>query len=389
MVDVETTLAILNSRKDCIVSELQACETYSAAIDEVGRSKVFLETINSQSTFIKNSNVSYASVFLPLNQPLYSFFLQVFSVALVSERVVFRPPQALQKVYIRIYEHFQQCFDNIDLFCGTRNDFLNNYVSDSEIINFTGKYENALSIVRGIKPNQFMIYNGSAINPIVVDSDADIPLSSVLALEACFYNSGQDCMAPAMLFLHDSISDSFIASLKNLVQKLCVDDYSNPKSSVGPLISKDAFQDAVTFINDNEKRVVFGGEYDEERILIYPTAFLYEDCSCICEKIFYAPLILAYVFKDIHEVTCYLKSPFAQIYKGYISYFGEKSTKVFSEDYELPLLLHNSTLIEYEHPTKEFGGYGDGCSFTCFNGRITAKPILLLRDIYEWKTKYV
>lgn len=389
MVDVIAALEVLVLKKNSIISELQACETYYTALDEMERSILFLKTVDFQTPYFRKCRVSYASVFLPLNQPLYSFFLQVFSLALICDRVVFRPPHLLQTIYQNIYKHFQKCFDNIEIFCGTRKDFFDNYVNKSEVVNFVGKYENALSIARNIRADQLMAFNGSAINPIVIDSDANIDISSTAVVKASFYNSGQDCMAPGMIFINDSISDSFIASLKEKVNSLHVGEYSDLDSEIGPLISKPAFIDAINFIHDSEKQIITGGKYDVTRMIIYPTVFFNDDCSFICEKLFYAPFIISYSFREIGEVTEYLKSSYAQIYKGYVSYFGYKNKALFTRNKNLPLLLHNSTLLEYEHPIKEFGGYGEGCSFISVNDRITAKPILLLREICEWKNKRI
>lgn len=385
MVDFNIAFEILSNNHNSIVSDLQKYETYDTAIDEVERCILFLKTIDAQCNYFQECRISCSCVFLPLNQPLYSFFLQVISIALISDRVIFRPPEALRGIYDIIYKRFRLCFDNIDIFCGTRNAFLHNYVRNAEVVNFTGKYENALTIVRNLKPNQLLIFNGGAINPIVIDSDANISVSSKAVLDASLYNSGQDCMAPAMVFLQDDIKDEFLLSLERLVDQVCVGDYSNPKVSIGPLISKDAFKEAVAFINDKKAKIVYGGKYYEERSLIYPTVFLYNDCSCVCEHFFYAPFIIAYVFKNIDEVIEYLYTPFAQIFKGYISYYGKKNECRLYENKELPILLYNTTLVDYEHPTREFGGYGEGCSFISFDNNIVSKPILLLREVYEWK----
>ena len=385
MVNLKVALDILIANRRSIIADLLLCESYNTANDEIERSIFFLNTIGTQSTFTQGVEVDCTCVFLPLNQPLYSFFLQVFSVALVSNRVIFRPPEVLRGVYGKIHSCFKQSFDNIEIYYGTRNSFFRDCVENSEIVNFTGKYENALSIVKRLKPNQFMIFNGSALNPIVIDSDVSINLGLKAVIEASLYNSGQDCMAPGMIFLQDDIAKNFTASLDEMIKHIPVGDYTDFEVSIGPLISKDAFKEAVAFMNTNLDKIVVGGDYNEERMLISPTVFLYNDCLRINNYLFYAPFIIIYRFREISEIISYLQTPYAQTFKGYLSYYGEKNLSVFADDITLPFLLHNMTLLEYENSLKEFGGYGEGCSFIYYGGKIKAKPILILREIYEWK----
>jgi len=73
--------------------------------------------------------------------------------------------------------------------------------------------------------------------PVLVYSDADVPLAVGKIMEGAFCNSGQDCMAASRLYVHESVHDEFVAGLEKAVKELNLGDTADENTSMGPVIT--------------------------------------------------------------------------------------------------------------------------------------------------------
>lgn len=373
----------LRKRRFEIIDILINVETFSMAEDELFRSEDLLSNIDRQSDYLDQNFEKKMSAFLPLNQPLYSYILQVFLPSLVLKQVFYRPPASQIAIYTQLNHIFSYVSDNITLCAVSRRAFLNEFVSQSNILNFTGKYENVLDLINELPVNTSVIYNGSAVNPIVVGNDANIVRAAKDSLEARFYNSGQDCMAPACVFVKKEISQEYIQIVKQELQ--LIEGYSRKSNiSIGKMLETKSIDEFKVFLKLYGENVVYGGEYDHDKMLIYPTVFYFNKWRSDLARIYYSPCLFVIEYQDISEIQDYLNLKFCKRYAGYISLYGE-SLKIYqwkSSGVQL-IQLYNQTLISAENGNEEFGGYGEGCSFVMHNGVIVAKPILILREIHN------
>ncbi|TVQ50053.1 MAG: aldehyde dehydrogenase [Gammaproteobacteria bacterium] len=105
-------------------------------------------------------------------------------------------------------------------------------------ISFTGSTEVGRSIVRAAAGNlKKVTLELGGKSPMVVFPDADLEEAIPTAAMACFFLSGQNCMAGTRLFVHESIHDQFVAGVSGMAQALKVGDGLEPDTVLGPLIS--------------------------------------------------------------------------------------------------------------------------------------------------------
>ena len=380
---------LLEERREKVLEILTDLEPSIWANDEIDRSINCLLNIKAQAKYLDGLKIARASAYLPINQPLYAFVLNVFLLKLVSDKVYYRPPEKQRELHLKLYQLFVDFFENIEICCITRSAFFEIYVQNSDVVVFTGKYENARLLLAQLSPKTMLIYNGSALNPIIVTAAANIHQSVIGTINARLYNSGQDCMAPAGILVHESILARFEERLIQELATIKIGANGEPDVFIGPTISDACAIENRALIEKHKDAIIFGGKEVSDK-LFTPTIFRLEGIDEGNQQITYAPFFFIQTFCTLRDIAKYLTTPTAKKYKGYISIFGNVSDANAINKLNLDLIiLRNCTLFDYEEGNLDFGGYGEGCSFVSVNKEIVAKPILLLREIHDYiDTRY-
>lgn len=373
---------LLCQRKKNIVSILVQYETAMMVEDEFKRCFELLTNLEKQEKYLTHKYKKVLASFLPLNQPLYSLMLQVFIPSFMMERVYYRPPVSLKEIHIALRNELQPVLHNAELCAISRKRFISDFVSKSDIVNFTGKYENVIDLVNKIPSNIAVIYNGSAINPIVVGADADIDLAVEDIINVRLYNSGQDCMAPACIFLDYRITPVFLEALNKKLSDVIVGSNENPLSMVGPMIENSSIEHFKCIKETYAPNILWGGNFDGNKKLIYPTVFYFDHVILESQNVYYAPYFWIMSYKSIEEIQRYLNSKYCEQYSGYISLYGKSvQEKDWHSGKNALIQLENCTLFSVENGNEEFGGYGIGCGFLYRKGHFFSHPILLSKEI--------
>ena len=375
-------LQLIKLKQEDIIKVLTKIETLSMAKDEIVRCVDLLENIEVQRDYLKKVYDSSMSSFLPLNQPMYSYLLQVFLPSLILKRVYFRPPASQVDIYVHLYQILEDVSENIDVRPISRREFLHDCVLKSDIVNFTGKYDSVVELMHELPKDCSVVYNGSAINPIVIGADAVLDNAITDSIAARLYNSGQDCMAPACIFVDRRISCEFLEKLKKHLSLLNVGNNGESNAEIGPMLEKESLILFQEFKQKHMSNLRFGGKISESDNFIYPTVFLFEQIDSSVQQIYYAPYFIVMEYDFVSEINEYLGSKYCELYAGYISLYGKSLHEHLWKSGASPLIpLFEKTLFSAEDGNSPFGGYGKGCSFVCHNGTWEARPVLLLREI--------
>ena len=106
-------------------------------------------------------------------------------------------------------------------------------------ISFTGSVEIGEHISKQAGMKKLTLELGGN-DPLIVLEDADIEKAVEAAVRGSYLNAGQVCIGVKRVILDDKIADEFIQKFVNETQKLVTGDPMDPKTDVGPLISKSA-----------------------------------------------------------------------------------------------------------------------------------------------------
>lgn len=357
--------------------------------DEIQRSVEMLRNIDELQNYF-TGRVSKISVFLPLNLPLYSFVLFSAVPSYQSLQLVVRAPERMSAVFNELCHalSLENFYKNIIFFNGKRQDFVDTHCIFSDVVIFTGKYENFVKIREMCGKKTLILFNGVGHNPIVVTETADVNIAVEKTLHVKLFNNGQDCAGPDMILVHSTVIDSFLSLLTQKLKSVRTDyNYNDDHTKIGPLFessSLNRFSDVVNRVRETGGEIIEGGIVDYKNNIIQP---------CVCRHTLqqytnydelYSPIFIVTEYTNDTELNLYFNDPNSRYTQKqmYVSVFGH--SKYIAESLPGTIPLVNISIHDAERGTEEYGGYSVGASAVSFNKLMIPKPILVPREIYTY-----
>lgn len=121
---------------------------------------------------------------------------------------------------------------------------------DVDGISFTGSQGVGAGVAAGAVKRQARVQlEMGGKNPLIVLDDADLDRAVMIALDGCYYATGQRCTASSRLIVQDGIHDRFVAALAEKVAALRVGPALDPKTQIGPAVSEDQRETSYRYID--------------------------------------------------------------------------------------------------------------------------------------------
>ena len=154
-------------------------------------------------------------------------------------------------------------------------------------------------------------------SPCIVDKDADLKIAARRIVWGKCLNSGQTCIAPDYLFLHEDIKDAFVQEFRRQLAALYPRGTENSGQYVH-MVRDAAFQRVTGYLKDGT--VIAGGHSDPATRWIEPTLLdgVSPDSPVMTEEIF-GPVFPILTFKEREEVEDFVngrEKPLAFYYFG-------------------------------------------------------------------------
>lgn len=381
---------ILKNRK-ALHYILRKFENYNVVEDEINKSADVLKNIADLEEYFKG-RVNLITAFLPLNIPLYSFILFAVIPSYQAKSLIVRVPAGLSDFFNEIFKLLStgNVLKNISLYEGKRKDFVEEYCKKSDVIIFTGKYQNFSDIRYICKKETLMIFNGSGHNPAIVTETADLKQAVEKIIKAKLYNNGQDCIAPNIIFVHSKIIRRFTELLCKELEKIKVGvNYSDDNIRIGPLMDRESLNSfskmVFNFLNGGAE-ITYGGKIDFKYNVAYPCVFSSSINNFLNYEELYSPIFIIDEYIEDEDLKIYFKDKDGNYNtkQMYVSVFGHSK---YAENLKKSIILMNKSVLDIEEGNKEFGGYSLESSAICYMGQSIAKPILIPREIFEYLLK--
>jgi len=147
--------------------------------------------------------------------------------------------------------------------------------------------------------------------PVIVCEDADLEFAAQQASFSSVRNSGQICTAASRLFVQQNIWDKFMAMVTEKMKGYQIGDPFDPKTVLGPMISKRHRDKVLGYIEEGKKsgaKLVLGGDTPKEPPLdkgffVNPTLFTDVDHnSIIAQEEIFGPMLCALPYNTLDEV---------------------------------------------------------------------------------------
>lgn len=371
----EIALRIQNNR-DSIIALLSRIELFKTAVAEVDKTIVYLNSFDEELSEIKN-RIPYGtvSIILPFNNPLYSLVLYGFGPALVGNKVNVKPSRHTIAPLLEIIKFFNDLLAkiNISIIEIDGKEYVKTIAKEKhEVVIFTGSYQNSQNFLSEIDQSTKFVYCGAGVCSMIVDDGTDLDKASSSLLLSRFYNSGQDCLSNEIVYIKSNLYEEFIRLLLPKVKKLKVGKNSNPDSDVGELISERSALFIKERIEQSDFEVILEGKVDHSTV--YPYILCLDALPANGYEEWFGPVICLYKYNDINEVIFNINN--SEHCLG-VSYFGKDIDYIREKLPNIPHLIHEENLINYECGVNHypFGGRKHS-GFIKENGTITDGPIL-------------
>ena len=192
-------------------------------------------------------------------------------------------------------------------------------------------------------------------SPCIVDKDANLKLAARRIAWGKCLNSGQTCIAPDYLFLHEDIKEAFIEAFKQELAGLYPQGTEQSDKFVH-IVKESAFERLESYLADG--KVVVGGHFDKSRLWMEPTLLdgVSPDAPVMTEEIF-GPIFPSLTFKDRSEVVAFVnqrEKPLAFYYFG----SAEAGWDIIGRTTSGGACI-NDTIMHIANPNSPFGGVGN------------------------------
>jgi len=175
-------------------------------------------------------------------------------------------------------------------------------------IAFTGGTGTGQEIMResaGTLKRVSLELGGKSPNLVFADADPDRAVRGALA--GIFYNQGEVCTAGSRLLVEASVHDAIVEKLVEGAKRWVVGDPTNPKTRVGPLVSKSHMESVLRYVEIGKKEARLcagGGREGDKGFFVQPTIFdrVTPDATIAREEIF-GPVLAVIPFKDAEEAV--------------------------------------------------------------------------------------
>jgi len=193
-------------------------------------------------------------------------------------------------------------------------------------------------------------------SPCVVDKSANIDVAAKRISWGKLINSGQTCIAPDYVFVHESVKEKFLAALKKHIEKSYGTDPINHPDYC-KIINAKQYNRLKEYIGDGT--VFYGGKFDDAAQKISPTVLLNVDFNSkvMTDEIF-GPILPVFTYSNIEDVIRFINDR----EKPLASYIFANSSGVrnkFLENVTSGGACVNDVVLHISSSNMPFGGVGE------------------------------
>ncbi|MFT3811993.1 MAG: aldehyde dehydrogenase family protein [Acidovorax sp.] len=325
--------------------------------------------------YTKGKRIRQMAVYMPSNMALYFYVLYVLIPSCYADEVHFRASGHITNQTKRIHQIFSVAIGtNAYMHEVTQKDFTELYTRTADVVVFTGTYKNSEKLRHNIKPGAMYLFFGQGVNPVIVNEDADIGHAVQDVISARLFNTGQDCMCPNAIFVHEKIVRHFTEKLLFNLKDLKFGSNNNREADYGPIYYQGAYEELLSYLAKNHQYVIHDGVINIRTRRIDPVVMLGRLGSMAEIKEYFGPVFNIIEFSDNEILLMELHKSFYEDRAMGISVYGSMPGDGMFSRY---MLSRNKTLFDIEDPNRPFGGKGQMANYLYYEGKILTKPLLI------------
>ena len=325
-------------------------------------------------SYLVTEPLGNALIVAPWNYPVQLLLNPLVGAISAGCTAVLKPSPYVPTVSNVLADLINEFFDEkyIALVQGNRdvNTLLFNQRFD--IIFFTGSPELGKKVMQAASKHLTpVVLELGGKSPCIVDKDADVEMAARRIAWGKTLNSGQTCIAPDYLLIHQSQKEKFISAYKKALTCLHGDDIEKSQHFVR-MVNDRAFERVSSYLTNGD--IVVGGKTNAAERYIEPTLLdnVSIDAPIMQEEIF-GPILPMIIFESEEEMLSFVterEKPLA------FYYFGnqKKALEIIGKTSSGGACI-NDTIMHVVNENVPFGGVGHSgmgnyhgqCSYDAFS----------------------
>lgn len=191
-------------------------------------------------------------------------------------------------------------------------------------------------------------------SPAIITKNANLEIAAKRIVWGKFLNAGQTCVAPDYLLVEESIQEQFLEMLRKYIKEFKYDPDSEQYTKI---INSRNFKRLIGLID--QKKIYFGGNYDDEKRYIEPTILHNIDWNdLIMQEEIFGPLLPVISFKNYNmalNAVLELEKPLA----AYLFTNNTEEKENFTQRLSFGGGCINDVVMHLSNDNLPFGGVGN------------------------------
>ena len=317
-------------------------------------------------------------ILAPWNYPFQLTISPLISAIAAGNCVIVKPSEMSMATSNVVHKIINEAFDEHEVACFEGNAVIASLLLKLPFdhIFFTGSTETGKVVMQAAAKNLSSVtLELGGKSPTIIDVTADMAKAAEKIAWGKLVNSGQTCIAPDHVFVHEQQFDEFIGHYKTAVCKMYLKNDQVDQSVYGKIVNLKHFRRLKDLIDDateNGARVDFGGNFDQKTQTIAPIVLsrIPIEARVMKEEIF-GPILPIITYQNLQEVIDQINEK-GKALALYIFSKSSKNIKFILKNTSAGGTCVNDVLIHISNPKLPFGGVnasGIGSSHGVFGFR--------------------
>jgi aldehyde dehydrogenase (NAD+) len=295
----------------------------------------------------------------PFNYPFQLLIEPLIGAIAAGNCVVLKPSEVVPTVSAVITEMIEAVFDksyirSVQGGVETTTSLIN---APFDYLFFTGSVPVGKIVMEAAAKNLVPVtLELGGKSPVIVDQTANIKVAANRIIWGKTLNSGQTCVAPDYLMVHEDVKEKLINEMKQTIKQFYGENIENSRD-FGRIVSEKHFNRLKSILEKDKDQIIFGGSLNPETRYIEPALIEASWDSASMEDEIFGPILPILTYGNLDEAISSINKLSKPLALYLFTSDKRVEEKVLSEISSGGVSI-NDTVTHLANPELPFGGVG-------------------------------
>ncbi|UJF25920.1 aldehyde dehydrogenase [Planococcus sp. 107-1] len=222
-------------------------------------------------------------------------------------------------------------------------------------------------------------------SPAIVDQTANLDLAAKRIAWGKLMNTGQTCVAPDYICVHESVKEEFMEKLKKTIRNFYGKD-AQTSPDYGRIVSAQHFDRLSAIIDQEQEQIVYGGQRDRDDLYMEPVILdnIHWDSPSMEDEIF-GPILPVITYNDLPALLRQIRK-LPKPLSAYLFSESERAIEFFLDELPFGGGCINDTVSHVGSSYLPFGGIGTS-GVNSYHGKHSFETFTHAKSILKKSTK--